>query len=62
MLVSTLDFSRYTPRTYLVSEGDSLSATKAIALERVKAASNPSIVSTTSYRPSLTLTDRVPGI
>jgi len=38
-LVSALDFSRYTPRTYLVSEGDSLSAQKAIALEGVKAAS-----------------------
>ncbi|KAI9455323.1 glycosyltransferase family 1 protein [Lactarius psammicola] len=41
-LVSTLDFSRYTPRTYLVSEGDSLSAMKAIALERLKAATEPS--------------------
>ena len=38
-LVSALDFSRYTPRTYLVSEGDSLSAQKAIALEGLKAAS-----------------------
>jgi beta-1,4-N-acetylglucosaminyltransferase len=37
--VSALDFSRYTPRTYLVSEGDSLSAQKAIALEGLKAAS-----------------------
>lgn len=37
--MSALDFSRYTPRTYLVSEGDSLSAQKAIALERLKAAS-----------------------
>jgi beta-1,4-N-acetylglucosaminyltransferase len=35
--VSALDFSRYTPRTYLVSEGDSLSAQKAIALEGLKA-------------------------
>ncbi|KAN0129728.1 Oligosaccharide biosynthesis protein Alg14 like domain containing protein, partial [Lactarius tabidus] len=42
-LVSTLDFSRYAPRTYLVSEGDSLSATKATALERLKAASEPSL-------------------
>jgi len=42
-LVSTLDFSRYTPRTYLVSEGDSLSATKALALERLKAAFEPSL-------------------
>lgn len=37
--MSALDFSRYTPRTYLVSEGDSLSAQKAIALEGLKAAS-----------------------
>ena len=44
-LISSLDFSRYTPRTYLVSEGDSLSATKAIALERLQAASEPSLVS-----------------
>ena len=44
-LISSLDFSRYTPRTYLVSEGDSLSATKAIALERLRAASKPSLVS-----------------
>lgn len=41
--MSTLDFSRYTPRTYLVTEGDSLSATKAIALERIKATSEPSL-------------------
>jgi beta-1,4-N-acetylglucosaminyltransferase len=37
--VSALDFSRYTPRTYVVSEGDSLSAQKAVALEGLKAAS-----------------------
>ncbi|KAN0114221.1 glycosyltransferase family 1 protein [Russula decolorans] len=36
-LVSALDFSRYTPRTYLISEGDSLSAQKARALEGLKA-------------------------
>lgn len=42
-LISTLDFTRYTPRTYLVSDGDPLSATKAIALERLKAASEPSL-------------------
>ncbi|KAH9055033.1 oligosaccharide biosynthesis protein Alg14 like protein [Lactarius vividus] len=45
-LVCTLYFSRYTPRTYLVSEGNSLSATKAIALERLKATSEQSLVST----------------
>ncbi|KAI0267141.1 glycosyltransferase family 1 protein [Gloeopeniophorella convolvens] len=38
-LISALDFSRYTPRTYIVSEGDPLSEQKAIALERLKAAS-----------------------
>jgi beta-1,4-N-acetylglucosaminyltransferase len=37
-LVSALDFSRYTPRTYIVSEGDLLSEQKAIALERLKSA------------------------
>ncbi|KAI0000359.1 oligosaccharide biosynthesis protein Alg14 like-domain-containing protein [Russula vinacea] len=37
-LVSALDFSRYTPRTYLVSEGDTLSAQKAVTLERLKTA------------------------
>jgi len=42
-LVSALDFSRYTPRTYIVSEGDHLSERKAIALEQLKAtASSPS--------------------
>ncbi|KAG1732217.1 glycosyltransferase family 1 protein [Suillus paluster] len=36
-LVSALDFSRYTPRTYIISEGDVLSARKALALEHLKA-------------------------
>ena len=54
-LVSTLNFSRYTPRTYLVSEGDSLSATKAIALERLKAVSEPSLVSAASFRSYLAI-------
>jgi len=35
-LVSALDFSRYTPRVYIISEGDSLSADKAVALEARK--------------------------
>ncbi|KAH9961596.1 oligosaccharide biosynthesis protein Alg14-like protein [Russula dissimulans] len=35
-LVSTLNFSRYTPRTYLISEGDPLSEQKAVALEQLK--------------------------
>jgi beta-1,4-N-acetylglucosaminyltransferase len=39
-LVSALDFSRYTPRIYIVSEGDSLSAEKAAALEAQKTSSN----------------------
>ena len=36
-MVSTLDFNRFTPRTYIVSEGDSLSLRKAEELERRKA-------------------------
>jgi len=36
MLVSALDFSRYTPRIYIISEGDSLSAQKSVALESLK--------------------------
>ncbi|KDQ57505.1 glycosyltransferase family 1 protein [Jaapia argillacea MUCL 33604] len=36
MLMSALDFSRYSPRTYIISEGDSLSAQKAIDLENRK--------------------------
>jgi beta-1,4-N-acetylglucosaminyltransferase len=39
-LVSALDFSRYTPRLYIISEGDSLSAEKAVALEARKTSSN----------------------
>lgn len=35
-LVSSLDFNRYTPRTYVVSEGDAFSARKALALEHIK--------------------------
>lgn len=51
-LVSSLDFTRYFPRTYIVSEGDILSARKAAALERVKAAVSPpySRVSDAPYR------------
>ncbi|KZT72074.1 glycosyltransferase family 1 protein, partial [Daedalea quercina L-15889] len=37
MLLSALDFSRYSPRTYIISEGDALSTRKAIALEMSKA-------------------------
>ena len=32
-LVSGLDFARYTPRTYIISDGDTLSAQKARELE-----------------------------
>lgn len=35
-LLSNVDFSRYTPRTYIISEGDNLSAQKAMALEVIK--------------------------
>jgi len=36
-LLSALDFTRYYPRTYIVSHGDTLSAKKAMALESIKA-------------------------
>ncbi|KAJ8587459.1 glycosyltransferase family 1 protein [Rhizopogon salebrosus TDB-379] len=36
-LTSSLDFNRYTPRTYVVSEGDAFSAQKALTLEHIKA-------------------------
>jgi beta-1,4-N-acetylglucosaminyltransferase len=49
-LVSALDFSRYTPRTYIVSEGDLLSEQKAVALERLKSA-NVATSSLASARP-----------
>ncbi|KAF8844350.1 oligosaccharide biosynthesis protein Alg14 like protein [Paxillus ammoniavirescens] len=43
MLTSALDFTRYAPRTYIISEGDTLSAKKAIALEiHLKAAETTS--------------------
>ncbi|KAI0316029.1 glycosyltransferase family 1 protein [Amylostereum chailletii] len=35
-LISALDFSRYTPRTYIVSAGDTLSIQKVTALELLK--------------------------
>ena len=35
-LASSLDFNRYTPRTYIISEGDAFSAQKALALEHIK--------------------------
>ncbi|KIJ18826.1 glycosyltransferase family 1 protein, partial [Paxillus involutus ATCC 200175] len=44
MLTSALDLTRYAPRTYIISEGDTLSAKKAIALEsHLKAAEATSV-------------------
>jgi len=37
MLISALDFTRYSPRVYVISEGDTLSAQKAADLEAEKA-------------------------
>ncbi|KAI0355566.1 oligosaccharide biosynthesis protein Alg14 like protein [Trametes cingulata] len=37
-LLSALDFARYSPRTYFIGEGDSLSMRKALELESLKAA------------------------
>ncbi|ETW80741.1 glycosyltransferase family 1 protein [Heterobasidion irregulare TC 32-1] len=48
-LVNSLDFTRYTPRTYIVSEGDALSIQKARALERLKLSRNE-IVAIGEYR------------
>jgi len=41
MLMSSLDFGRYFPRTYIISQGDILSAQKAIALESSCAPGTP---------------------
>lgn len=38
-LLSSLDFTRYTPRRYIISSGDHLSAQKAAMLEQAKASS-----------------------
>jgi beta-1,4-N-acetylglucosaminyltransferase len=38
-MVSALDFTKYTPRTYIISEGDHLSAQKAQDLEALKGTS-----------------------
>ena len=35
-LISGLDFTRYTPRTYIISDGDTLSGQKARELEERK--------------------------
>lgn len=39
-LLSALDFARYTPRRYFISDGDALSAQKAVALEHTKSLSH----------------------
>jgi len=64
-LVSALDFSRYTPRTYIVSEGDRLSEQKAVALERLKAtasSSSAAFASSPLASAALYLLSRFPGI
>ena len=43
-LLSDVDFARYTPRTYIISEGDNLSAQKAIGLELSKVGEDASPV------------------
>ncbi|VDB95282.1 unnamed protein product [Peniophora sp. CBMAI 1063] len=48
-LVSALDFTRYTPRTYIVSEGDTLSAQKAVELEKSRHDSAESDKNGSSY-------------
>ncbi len=40
-LLSALDFNRYVPRIYIISEGDTLSMQKAVVLEATKAADAP---------------------
>ncbi len=40
-LLSALDFGRYVPRTYIISEGDALSMQKVVDLESEKAAEVP---------------------
>jgi hypothetical protein len=47
-LVSSLNFARYTPRTYIISEGDTLSAKKAVALEMSRS-SDPATVRNIHY-------------
>ncbi|KAG2150586.1 glycosyltransferase family 1 protein [Suillus clintonianus] len=41
-MASALDFSRYSPRIYIISEGDAFSAQKALALEHIKATTDHS--------------------
>lgn len=41
LLLSSLNFDRYTPRKYIVSEGDAFSAQKAVELESQKVQASP---------------------
>jgi len=50
MLTSGLDFSRYSPRIYIVSEGDTLSTNKAVSLERAKASRSSPIPASGSQK------------
>lgn len=54
-LASALDFSRYHPRTYIVSDGDVLSAQKAVDLEQYSADGNTCFDDTADPRPKFTL-------
>ncbi|OBZ67271.1 UDP-N-acetylglucosamine transferase subunit ALG14 [Grifola frondosa] len=51
MLISALDFDRYSPRTYIISHGDVLSTQKAVDLESDKAADSASYTRTLSDKP-----------
>ena len=44
-LLSALNFDRYVPRIYIISEGDTLSMQKAMVLEATKAADAPQTTS-----------------
>lgn len=48
-LVSSLDFNRYVPRTYIISEGDTLSERKVAMLEAAKAANSESDMAKVLY-------------
>ncbi|KAI6021379.1 glycosyltransferase family 1 protein [Pisolithus microcarpus 441] len=50
ILLSALDFSRYCPRTYIVSEGDELSNRRAVALENLQSARNIPLAGRFNYK------------
>lgn len=52
-LLSALDFTRYYPRTYIVSHGDTLSAKKSVTLESIKAKASTHKVSVLFLSPEL---------